>query len=472
MIRVEAGDMLQVIPRLVAEGVVCDAVVTDPPYGLEFMGKDWDSANGFRRSLNAADVGRDDVFGRASRTSPEYRTGWQSGGGFSKPGIGERQTAWPSFSATSPFGAANPTCANCGGRARGKKKCFCVKPAWKPIGKRRNPENEGLPDDTTGSGARGHLNIYQRWTEAWAREVYKILRPGGYILAFGGTRTHHRMVCGLEDAGFVIQDTLMFLYGTGFPKSRTHLKPAFEPICLAYKPGGKRTMQVDECRVGIGTIRTKAKDHSASPAMMLGDGGFRGCPESEHVGRWPANICHGGSDEVLAAFPDAPGQLVEISRTAPSARTKNVYGTMQRNGEATQDRRYTENGSTDFAALPGARRCDSGSAARFFYSAKADAHDRWGSRHPTVKPVDLIRWLVALVTPLGGLVIDPFAGSGTTGAAAMACGRDAILIEREPQYVADIEARLAHYRGEGPHSAVAKARSRRPEQDTGLFAGR
>jgi hypothetical protein len=96
-----------------------DAVVTDPPYGLEFMGKDWDAP---------------------------WKQGWQAGGGFSKPGIGERKTEWPSFSATSRFGAANPTCGVCGGRARGAKRCSCEVPQWKPTGKRRNPENEGLPD--------------------------------------------------------------------------------------------------------------------------------------------------------------------------------------------------------------------------------------------------------------------------------------------------------------------------------------
>jgi len=104
---------------------------------------------------------------------------------------------------------------------------------------------------------------------------------------------------------------------------------------------------------------------------------------------------------------------------------------------------------------------DDGSTARFFFSAKAGAQDRWGSRHPTVKPVELMKWLVALVTPSGGTVLDPFAGSGTTAVAALAAGRNAILIEREAQYVADIRERLAFYEGGGAHSAQAKHRNRK-----------
>jgi site-specific DNA-methyltransferase (adenine-specific) len=112
---------------------------------------------------------------------------------------------------------------------------------------------------------------------------------------------------------------------------------------------------------------------------------------------------------------------------------------------------------------------DTGTAARFFYCAKADKQDRWGSRHPTVKPVELMKWLVPLVTPPGGLVLDPFAGSGTTGIAALATGRDCILIEREDKYVADIRERLAFYEGSGTHSVQARNRSR--ETDAGpLFA--
>jgi DNA modification methylase len=98
------------------------------------------------------------------------------------------------------------------------------------------------------------------------------------------------------------------------------------------------------------------------------------------------------------------------------------------------------------------------SAARFFYCAKAGPEDRWGSRHPTVKPVELMKWLVQLVTPSGGTLLDPFAGSGTTGVAALATGRTAILIEQDESYIADIRDRIAHSEGAGRHSLAAKAR--------------
>ena len=147
--------------------------------------------------------------------------------------------------------------------------------------------------------------------------------------------------------------------------------------------------------------------------------------------------------EVLAAFPDAPGRQQDIDPNAPSPKTSRVYGKMNREGEASVDRRYTDAGGTNFAALPGQRRGDSGSAARFFYCAKADSDDRLGSKHPTVKPVDLMRWLCRLICPSGGTILDPFAGTGTTAEACFYEGFNAILIEREAEYIADIHRRRA-----------------------------
>jgi len=282
--------------------------------------------------------------------------------------------------------------------------------------------------------------------ETWAT-VATILRSGAFLVAFGGTRTYHRLVCAIEDGGFVVQDQIAWMFGSGFPKRRDMLKPAFEPICLAYKPGGKRTMQVDECRIGTdgGT-----KGCTAGPSTgILGDGlnGAFGTPVPG-LGRWPANVAHDGSDEVLRAFPD----------NGPSSarpRYNNDFKSVAKGYEKS----HVTLGHDDTG----------GSAARFFYTAKADKQDRWGSRHPTVKPIDLIRWLVRLVTPPGGLVLDPFAGSGTTGAAAFAEGRNAILIEREDQYVADIRERMAWYEGGGMHSTAAKARRTPDKPLGGLF---
>jgi site-specific DNA-methyltransferase (adenine-specific) len=168
------------------------------------------------------------------------------------------------------------------------------------------------------------------------------------------------------------------------------------------------------------------------------------------AGRWPANVCHDGSDEVMAAFA-AFGNTTRGHY--PGARGKGGIGC---DGHSGQD------GLTESAS-------DSGTTARFYYCAKADQEDRWGSRHPTVKPVELMKWLVSLVTPRGGKVLDPFAGSGTTGVAVLATGRRAILIERDPQYLADIEERLAHYEGNGRHSLASKNRARQPRDVMPLF---
>ena len=170
--------------------------------------------------------------------------------------------------------------------------------------------------------------------------------------------------------------------------------------------------------------------------------------EPHDKGRWPANLIHDGSDEVLALFPDSKGQLAPVSTNTEPRKTQNVYGAMRRgNGrgsEASADRRYADKGATNFALFPGARRNDSGSAARFFYCAKASRKDRGeGNVHPTVKPTDLMRYLCRLVTPPGGVVLDPFMGSGSTGKAALLEGFRFIGCERSPEYVAIARARIA-----------------------------
>lgn len=381
--------------------------------------------------------------------------------------------------------------------------------------------------------ARGFMN--QKWdtgetafdSDFW-HEALRVLKPGGHVVAFGGTRTYHRLACAIEDAGFEIRDMLAWLYGSGFPKSHdvakgidkaagreleivpigkpvkrmipgaeqardgweknngreyqpgqfvpsdeaapwegwgTALKPALEPICFARKPligtvaanvleHGTGALNIEACRVAGAPEPTRFDPTKHSHNGWRMDATGEECAaNASPLGRWPANVVHDGSDEVVAAFPQSAGQQADASASASaSARTsQNVYGAMKkgngREGEASADRRYAGDGSTNFAALPGTRRGDSGSAARFFYSSKADADDRLGSKHPTVKPVDLMRWLVRLVTPPGGLVLDPFAGSGTTGMACLAEGFDCILVEREAEYVADIRRRIDHVSG-------------------------
>jgi site-specific DNA-methyltransferase (adenine-specific) len=337
------------------------------------------------------------------------------------------------------------------------------------------PAKKGRGPAATGAFARASVGFMgKKWdggdvamrAETW-RAVFDNLKPGAHLVAFGGTRTYHRMACAIEDAGFEIRDQLAWVYGSGFPKSHnqpggwgTALKPAWEPICLARKPlagtvaanvlaHGTGALNIDGCRV-----EGQAQPFGNSTASE----GYRLHKRAEDwspsdLGRWPGNILHDGSDDVLAMFPVAGG-AAPPSRTG-SATTANTFGHYARRSDVFHD--------------------DAGSAARFFYSAKAGPLDRLGSSHPTVKPVDLMRWLVRLVTPAGGTILDPFAGSGTTGIAAIAEGFSAELIDIEAEHIADIERKLALLAGEGRHRIVEhnEARARRAgavAEALGLFA--
>jgi site-specific DNA-methyltransferase (adenine-specific) len=319
--------------------------------------------------------------------------------------------------------------------------------------------------------------------EIW-KEVYRVLKPGAYLLAFFGSRTYHRGVVQIEDAGFEIRDQIMWLYGSGFPKSHnigkaidkeagaqrkvignnknfgvtrkedgknsfgdykgeweltepateaakqwdgwgTALKPAHEPIVVARKPisqtvaknvleYGTGAINIDECRVptndklgdGMGVRKTrhggwdrpwmhdsevieKKKKESAEKVAI-----------AEELGRWPANVIHDGSDEVVSKFPN--------SKLGKS------------------------NGN------------DSDSASRFFYCAKASKSDRESNNnHPTVKPTDLMKYLCRLVTPPNGIVLDPFMGSGSTGKAALQEGFKFVGIEMNKEYYEIAQNRLS-----------------------------
>jgi len=286
--------------------------------------------------------------------------------------------------------------------------------------------------------------------EVWI-ECLRILKPGGHLLAFAATRGHHRMACAIEDAGFEIRDMIAWVYGSGFPKSLnvgkagageewqgfgTALKPALEPITVARKPligtvaanvlaHGTGGLNIDGCRIGT------EERHNASAGNKDLANRNTVTPISKHsetdgrtaIGRFPANLIHDGSEEVLAAFPESRDG-VAVQRNRDGKVHNQIYGQYRK--PATDDVGYGSEGS----------------AARFFYSAKADATERIGSKHPTVKPVDLMQYLVRLVTPPGGTVLDPFAGTGTTGEAAWREGFNAILIEREAEYQHDIAERM------------------------------
>ena len=286
--------------------------------------------------------------------------------------------------------------------------------------------------------------------ETW-EEFFRVLKPGGHLVAFAATRNSHRMVTAIEDAGFEIRDSLYWIYGTGMPHSQdvskfidkelgqkrdldndipiseeakayngygTNLKPSVEPICLARKPLSEKTiaknilkwgtgaLNIDDCRIPI-SEDDKIQFTGNSPALSKNSNECwkrPWCSDKEYVknkikkaidksnklGRWPANIIIDGSDEVVNIFP--------------------VYNKK--------------------------------SSSRFFYSAKADKKDRANSNHPTIKPIKLIEWLITLVTPPNGIILDPFAGSGTTGQAAQNLNIKCILMEREEEYINDIKNRI------------------------------
>ena len=299
--------------------------------------------------------------------------------------------------------------------------------------------------------------------EIWA-ECLRVLKPGGYLLAFAGTRTQHRMAVRIEDAGLEIRDMIAWVYGSGFPKHRSSLKPAMEPITLARKPAPRATLlNIDACRVGDEKrYNPPAANVAGGASLNMSAYGMPQDAEGRHcVGRYPANLIHDGSDEVLAHFPDSAGSGGSVPNVKISGYGDGVVGT----------------GAAEY--LGGERikvDCGTGSAARFFYCAKASKRDRnegldhfpaiqtnfaagtglskngdgsprnqeatAKNPHPTVKPTELMRYLCRLVTPPGGLIVDPFAGSGSTGKAATLEGFQFIGFELDPQYAAIANARL------------------------------
>lgn len=233
--------------------------------------------------------------------------------------------------------------------------------------------------------------------QEWAEACLRVLKPGGHLLAFGGTRTWHRLAVAVEDAGFEMRDSIAWLYGSGFPKHRANLKPAFEPIVMARKPFkggltanettyGTGALNIDACRIPTDEILSIGSNNRSNAAVNFGMKNNLEAQGQHDGGRYPANVI---LDENQAAALEE---------------------------------------------------------SRFFYTAKASAKERPkvdGVTHPTVKPVALMRWLIKLVTPHGGTILDPFAGSGTTLEAANLEGFHSIGIEKDATYIPLIENRLA-----------------------------
>lgn len=524
LVTLYAGDCLDVLREL-PDGSV-DAVVTDPPYGLEFMGKDWDA---FRLDDPGTSRHRGDRAGKHGQAAED-----EGRGAFGRVAYG---------------GGKRPTtyrCVTCGKRDQFRNDHGCGQSAdWR----------KEIIDP---HAAPPSMLAFGEWSRQWAAECLRVLKPGGHLLAFGGTRTWHRLACAIEDAGFEVRDSIAWMYGSGFPKSldvskaidkartdrewsehaavarwlvdrmnergvsradvsahfdaanvaqqwTTHwidgavkprvprweqwhelrrwldlpadmddevwrlncrkgqpgeawqqrpvtgvheqptaqqawmqnysdhvalppkdrrdipatdaarqwqgwgtaLKPAHEPIVVARKPltgtvaanvleHGTGALNIDGCRIGTEGGTTKGNPPKGSSNGIYGDGINGACDIVPlNAGRWPANVV---LDEHQAA---------ELDRQSGD---------------------------------------DVGGASRFFYTAKAGTHERPrvdGVAHPTVKPVDLMRWLVRLVTPPGGTVLEPFAGSGTTAEACVIEGFHCIAIEREADYLPLIVQRLS-----------------------------
>lgn len=335
--------------------------------------------------------------------------------------------------------------------------------------------------------------------EQW-KEALRVLKPGGHLLCFGGSRTFHRVAVNIEDAGFEIRDTVMWLYGSGFPKSMdigkaidrakgvrgqkigertfgktstgqssgwnnnavaasgkqdvfapatdlakqwegwgTALKPAHEPIIVARKPldgtvaaniekWGTGGVNIDGCRIPMnGETTIRPMGGKTTNRLAYGKYAHDSAVHMEggsETGRFPANVIHDGSEEVLALFPESKGQLGKASQSLAESKSK-IYG---------KNKNYTNHPEP---------RSDSGSAARFFYCAKASKSDRGSDNdHPTVKPTELMRYLIKLITPPSGLVLDPFMGSGSTGKAAVMDGFVFVGIEMDQKYVDISRARI------------------------------
>src|SRR5699024_4795472 len=347
----------------------------------------------------------------------------------------------------------------------------------------------------------------------WAEACMRVLKPGGHIVAFGGTRTWHRLAVAIEDAGFEMRDSLAWLYGSGFPKSHdvgkaidklagaerevvgqspyaarrpnpmggsvyemnaagydvsagltvtapatpeakqwdgwgTALKPAFEPIVLARKPLAEKTVarnvlahgtgaiNVDACRIGT-TVETwpKSRMYGGKSAVSFtnSDETISAQPTgSAPSGRWPANVL---LDHHTAAWVDEQSGVLKSGG--------GDRGTTSRDGLMGPD---SDRGRRTLYS----READEGGASRFFYTAKAAKRERPnvnGVQHPTVKPLAIMRWLIRLVTPPGGTVLDPFAGSGTTIEAAIIEGFDPVGIEMEADYLPLIQHRIDRQAG-------------------------
>jgi DNA modification methylase len=366
MLMLLKGNCIELLATLPDNSV--DSIVTDPPYGLSFMGKSWDGPAGMLGQIATGD---------------EKRGAYAYGGSHSRGYI----------------------------------------------------DNDNL--------------AFQAWTTEWAIQALRVLKPGGHLLAFGGSRTYHRLASAVEDAGFEIRDQIMWLYGSGFPKSHnlkdewqgwgTALKPAHEPIVVARKPligtvatnvltYGTGALNIDGSRVAHQSDADRA---SATPQGKVTVNKVGNMPDVENngrkelsrpdtsLGRWPANVIHDGSEEVLEYFGE-PQRFFYCAKASKSERNAGLEGF--------EPKRESDRPSDDKPDGDNPRNRTNTASQNF---------------HPTVKPIALMRYLVKLVTPPNGTVLDPFLGSGTTAVAAILEGFNWMGCEMTEDYWPIIEARVA-----------------------------
>ena len=275
--------------------------------------------------------------------------------------------------------------------------------------------------------------------EIW-EQCLRVLKPGGYLLAFAGTRTQHRMAVRIEDAGFEIRDMIAWMYGSGFPKSHnlqddrqgwgTALKPAMEPITMARKPFkgtvadnvqmyGTGAINIDGCRNNVGEVIAGGGGgrKGATWEMHSGTGMFRSDrvhkQEPHDMGRWPANVLHDGCDDVLRGM----GEAARFFYTAKACKSDRENGCFALPLVSYEMNRPPD---SDLDLVPTVNR----------------------NFHPTVKPTDLMRYLCRMVTPPGGIVLDPFTGSGSTGRGAVLEGFRFIGCEMDADYIEIAKARI------------------------------
>jgi DNA modification methylase len=381
------GDCIEELRKIKTASV--DAIVTDPPYGWRFMGKAWDGADIERRH-------------QADKASRQQRA--------------ENDGEWR-------------ICSD--GRRRRRAK--------------------GLPGGLAADAGSYDFSVtgnqaFQNFSEEWAREAWRVLKPGGHMLVFCGPRTYHRMACGVEDAGFEIRDQLQWLFGTGFPKSLnlkdvapgfgTALKPANEPILLARKPLSEKTvaanvlkwgtggLNIDGCRISASREDVEAarvpqpsfKSPTGQTYNMKTGEGRNGETFDMSKGRFPANLI---LDETAAEMLDAQSvtgasRFFYVAKASRAERNAGLTGLPTRKW---QEQGFRDNDSTHLSPRAGAGRTSENQ-----------------NHHPTVKPITLMRYLCRLITPPNGVILDPFMGSGTTGIAAAQEGFSFIGIEREAEY--------------------------------------